>query len=58
MGNSLVKTSDNGYVVTGSTGLDSSSTDMFIAKFDDLGTLTWDHTLGSNYSVLHHGESG
>jgi uncharacterized delta-60 repeat protein len=60
-GQALVRTSDNGYAVTGKTQLGPGGTaadDMFVAKFDSSGNLSWDRTWGNNFGVTFSTESG
>jgi hypothetical protein len=46
-GNGLVQTSDGGYVITGSTSsYGAGASDMFLAKYDSSGTLSWSKTWG------------
>ncbi len=46
-GNSIIQTNDGGYAVTGETSsYGAGNSDMFIAKYDSSGTLTWSRTWG------------
>ena len=55
-GNSLVATSDGGYAVTGQTGsFGSGGNDMFIAKYDSAGALSWSRTWGGAGSDVGYG---
>jgi len=46
-GNSVVQTSDGGYVVTGTTdGFGAGGDDLFLCKFNSSGDLTWAKTVG------------
>jgi hypothetical protein len=52
IGYSLVQTSDGGYAVTGETGFgDSSNGNIFIAKYDSTGNLSWNKTWGPTASL-------
>ncbi len=50
-GDSLIQTSDGGYIVSGSTSsYGAGSSDMFLAKYDSAGTLSWSRTWGGTGS--------
>jgi len=63
-GNSIIQTNDGGYAVTGETqSYGNGSSDMFIAKYTDDGTLSWDQTwggTGNNFgsSVVQTSDNG
>lgn len=43
----LIRTSDNGFAMIGYTGsFGAGSTDLFLAKYDSAGTLSWNKTWG------------
>ncbi len=44
---SIIKTSDNGFVVVGSTPINYLSTSYRIVKLDNLGNVVWRRTIGS-----------
>jgi prepilin-type N-terminal cleavage/methylation domain-containing protein len=47
VGNSIIQTSDGGYAVTGNTdSYGAGGYDMFLAKYDSTGTLSWSRTWG------------
>ncbi len=56
LGFSLVQTTDGGYAVTGQTTSysDTAFGDMFLAKYDSTGTLSWSKTWGG----IYNGDSG
>jgi hypothetical protein len=50
-GNTLIQTSDGGYLVGGYTAsYGAGDDDMFVAKFTSTGTLSWSQTCGSKTS--------
>lgn len=50
--NALVRTSDGGYAITGSTtSFGAGSTNMFIAKYTSDGNLSWDQVWGTSGAV-------
>jgi len=50
-GNSVAQTSDEGYIVTGSTrSFSAGYYDLFLAKFDSSGDLIWAKTVGGAYN--------
>ncbi len=63
-GFSLVQTSDGGYAVTGfTTSHGAGSGDMFLAKYDSSGTLSWSRTWGGagvdyGYSLVQTSDGG
>jgi uncharacterized delta-60 repeat protein len=63
-GNTVIQTSDGGYAVTGQTAsYGAGSNDMFLAKYDSSGGLTWSKTWGgtssdSGESVIQTSEGG
>jgi uncharacterized delta-60 repeat protein len=54
-GNSVVQTSDGGYIVTGWTmSFGTGFEDLFIGKFNSFGGLTWAKTMGGADLYLGH----
>lgn len=47
-GESLIQSSDDGYVIVGSTGYSMSQTRVFLIKTDSVGNILWNKTYGSN----------
>jgi uncharacterized delta-60 repeat protein len=55
-GYAMAQTADDGYVITGSTSsFGVSNNDMYIAKFDSSGTLSWDSAWGGSGSGFNYG---
>ena len=63
-GYSIAINSDGGYIVTGETGsFGADSSDLFLAKFNSSGNLTWAKTVGGadwdySYSVAPTSDGG
>ncbi len=62
---SVIHTSDGGYAMTGYTGSFPSNYDVFIAKFDSSGVLSWSKTWGATnggyntaYSIIQTSDGG
>ncbi|MFZ2125732.1 MAG: prepilin-type N-terminal cleavage/methylation domain-containing protein [Candidatus Saccharimonadales bacterium] len=49
LGNATIKTSDGGFAITGNTySFGGGGSDMFLAKYNSDGTLSWDKTWGGS----------
>jgi len=61
--NSIIQTSDGGYIFTGVTCVSSFFGDVYIGKTNELGNLEWDRVLGeienedAGYSVIETSDS-
>lgn len=54
-GHSVQQTSDNGYIIAGSTNsMGAGSYDMYLVKTDSLGTLQWQKTYGGTANDRGH----
>jgi hypothetical protein len=51
VGSCVIQTSDNGYLVTGSTmSFGLASQDVYLVKTDSMGNVLWDSTYGDSFS--------
>jgi hypothetical protein len=60
---SIIQSSDGGYVVTGNTSSSSSSSDLFVVKLDSSGNVMWAKVIGgtewdSAYSIIQSSDGG